>query len=60
MKALLSPTENDLSKAMGDSAITSSLPEERGADILLFTKQGVIGIQRKKVPHDFIQVLPGW
>lgn len=54
MKALLSPTEKDLSKAMGDSAITSSLPEERGADVLLFTKQGVIGIQRKKVPHDFI------
>ncbi len=54
MKALLSPTENDLSKALGDSAITSSLPEERGADVLLFTKQGVIGIQRKKVPHDFI------
>ncbi|GAH60456.1 unnamed protein product, partial [marine sediment metagenome] len=54
MKALLSPTENDLSKALGDSAITSSIPEEKGADILLYTKQGLIGIQRKAVPHDFI------
>ncbi len=54
MKALLSPSETDLSKALGDSAITSSLPEEKGADVLLYTKQGLIGIQRKKVPHDFI------
>ena len=54
MKALLSPTENDLSKVLGDSAITSSIPEEKGADILLYTKQGLIGIQRKKIPHDFI------
>lgn len=54
MKALLSPTETELSKVLGDSAITSSLPEERGADVLLYTTHGVFGIQRKAVPHDFI------
>lgn len=51
---LLSPSESGLAKVFGEKAITSTLPEEKGADILSFTKQGLVGIQRKSVPHDFI------
>ena len=51
---LLSPSESDLSKLYGKRAITSSLPESKGADILAYTRQGLLGIQRKAVPHDFI------
>lgn len=54
LRLLLSPTETALRQCLGDRAITSSLPEEKGADILLYTKQGLCGIQRKEVPHDFI------
>jgi ERCC4-type nuclease len=51
---LISPTENELAKLLGDKAIVSPLPEERGADILIYTSQGTVGIQRKAVPCDFI------
>jgi len=51
---LLSPSESGLAKVFGKKAITSTLPEKKGADILSFTKQGLVGIQRKSVPHDFI------
>lgn len=54
IKALLAPSEVALAKALGSSAIVSSLPEEKGADILLYTMQGLFGIQRKGIPHDFI------
>lgn len=50
---LLSPTETDLIKLL-PSSIISILPEEKGADILLYTKMGLIGIQRKSIPYDFI------
>ncbi len=53
-KFLLSPTESDLAKALGDEAINSPLCEERGADILLYTSVGLFGFQRKRVPHDFL------
>ncbi len=52
---LLSPTESELSKLFGDRAVTSLLTEEKGADILAYTKQGLLGIQRKSVPHDLIR-----
>jgi ERCC4-type nuclease len=32
----------------------SNLPEEKGADILIYSKAGLYGAQRKEVPHDFI------
>ena len=53
-KFLLSPTENKLAGVLGDEAITSPLPEEKGADILLYTDSGLTGFQRKAVPNDFI------
>jgi len=54
IKALLSPSEKGLAGVLKNNAITSSLPEEKGADILIYTKFGLFGIQRKAVPHDFI------
>ncbi len=53
-KFLVSPTEEDLTQLLGEDAITSSMPEEKGADILIYSKQGLYGAQRKKLPHDFI------
>lgn len=54
MKALISPTDGELAVELGDDAITSSVPEQKGADVLLYTPVGVWGMQRKKVPGDFI------
>lgn len=51
---LLSPSERELSHILGKNAITSTVPEEKGADALLYTQYGLFGIQRKAVPHDFI------
>lgn len=53
-KILLSPSESSLSEKLGSDAITSPLPEQKGADILIFSKHGLIGLQRKEVPNDFI------
>ncbi len=53
-KFLLSPSETELLAKLGDDAIVSSLPESKGADILIYSKQGLYGAQRKKVPSDFI------
>ena len=53
-RVLLAPTENALAEKLGDLAITSSIPEQKGADILIYSKPGLVGIQRKEVPHDFI------
>lgn len=53
-KFLLSPSETKLAEKFEDEAITSSLPEEKGADILLYTDSGLLGWQRKQIPHDFI------
>ena len=59
-KFLLSPTETGrggekgLLQLLGDDAIVSTLPEQKGADILIYSKAGLYGAQRKEVPHDFI------
>ncbi len=53
-KFLVSPSETELLAKLGDDAISSSLPESKGADILIYSKQGLYGAQRKKVPGDFI------
>lgn len=54
MKVLLSPTEDDLAEKLGDEGITSSIPEERGADVLLYSEHGLFGFQRKHVPTDLL------
>jgi len=51
---LISPSEVKIAEKLKGGAIISSLPEERGADILIYTKQGLLGIQRKEVPNDFL------
>lgn len=51
---LLSPSEIALAKLFGRDAIISDLPESKGADVLAYTRSGLLGIQRKQVPHDFI------
>lgn len=53
-RLLLSPSERALAAIFRDEAITSSIPEEKGADILLYSKHGLVGFQRKEVPNDFI------
>jgi ERCC4-type nuclease len=46
---LVSPTEPvELLEAL--EGVTSSLPEEYGCDVLLHSRHGVVGIQRKTVP----------
>jgi len=35
-------------------AIRSELCEQKGADYLIYTKMGLVGLQRKEVPNDFI------
>lgn len=52
--ALLSPSEVALKAKFGSDAITSDLPESKGADILLYTRYGLLGMQRKEIPNDFI------
>jgi len=54
---LLSPSEVDLKASIGSDGIVSSLPEQKGADILMGTKHGLFGIQRKQVPHDLLKSL---
>lgn len=62
---LLSPSETGrktkgggqskgLLQYLGDDAILSSLPEEKGADVLIYSKAGLYGAQRKEIPHDFL------
>lgn len=51
---LVSPTDDDLAAILKGKAITSIIPEQKGADVLIYTPQGLIGLQRKEVPHDFI------
>jgi len=53
VRVLLSPTEGALFEGFKGDAFTSSIPEQKGADVLLYTKRGLLGIQRKEVPHDF-------
>ncbi len=54
-KLLLSPSEVKLKEVLKDKAITSELCEEKGADILIYSPSGLLGIQRKSLPGDFIQ-----
>lgn len=51
---LLSPSEGKLTELFGNKAIVSTVPEQKGADILIYTKPGLIGIQVKEVPNDFL------
>jgi len=51
---LISPSEVKLAEKLKGNAIISSLPEEKGADILIYTNQGLLGIQRKEIPNDFL------
>lgn len=53
-KCLISPSESKLAAILKDDAIVSSLPEEKGADVLIYTKQGLVGVQRKEIPNDFL------
>jgi len=53
-KILLSPSETELAKELGEDAITSVVPEQRGADIVIFSKNAGFFFQRKGVPGDFI------
>lgn len=55
---LLSPTENSLRKLL-PQAVTSLVPETHGADILLATRMGLIGVQRKEVKDLITSVLDG-
>jgi len=53
---LVSPSEPaELREALG--ATSSPLCEEKGADILAPTGKGLLGIQRKEVPSDFLASL---
>jgi ERCC4-type nuclease len=54
MNVLVSPTDRDVLSLLGDTAISSLVTEEHGADILIYTNQGLFGIQRKRFPEDFI------
>lgn len=54
VKFLLSPSETQLADKLGDEAVNSSLCEEKGADILLYTNAGLFKWQRKEVPSDFL------
>lgn len=47
----ISPTEPKTLQALG---VVSSIPEEYGADILWSSKLGLVGIQRKVFPGDFL------
>ncbi len=53
IKILLSPSETKLAEALGNEAMVSSIPEEYGADILIYSESGLLGMQRKAVPNDF-------
>ncbi len=53
-RVLLSPSEFKLAQLFGKDAMTSDLPESKGADILIYTEAGLVGLQRKEVPNDFL------
>ena len=57
MKLLVSPTERRLLRLLGERGLSSSLPERFGADILVFTPRGRLGIQRKEFPSDLFASL---
>lgn len=53
---LVSPTERNEDLLSGLDAVSSSIPETRGCDLLNYLPNGyILGIQRKQVPHDFIK-----
>jgi len=54
---LLSPSEVRLTELFGSAAIVSTIPEQKGADILIYTRLGLMGIQIKEVPNDFLASL---
>lgn len=58
MTMLIAPTERDLKPLLDSKAIVSSLPEKRGADILVaVTSKGCLAIQRKAFPSDLFASL---
>ncbi len=57
LSVVLSPSEEELYAKMGSWSLTSPIAEEHGADILIFSKNGLCGIQRKHCPTDLITSL---
>lgn len=53
-KFLVSTTEKDLPDALGNDCMVSPIPETRGADVLIYSEAGLMGLQRKAVPNDFL------
>jgi ERCC4-type nuclease len=53
-KFLVSTTDTETAKRFGDDAMLSTIPETKGADVLLYTDQGVVGWQIKRIPYDFL------
>jgi len=55
---LVSPTEHDLLPVLGGKAMSHSLPEQHGADVLIVAAgQGKMAIQRKAFPDDLLASL---
>jgi ERCC4-type nuclease len=55
---LVSPTDRDLLTLLGDVAMSHSLPEQHGADVLIVAaEQGKMAIQRKAFPDDLLASL---
>ena len=54
----ISPTEP---KRLGDTGVVSLTPEEYGVDVLFQTELGLVGVQRKVFPGEFLaSVHEGW
>lgn len=52
---LVSPTDRDLLSLLGDRAMSHSLPEQHGADVLVVVSgRGKLAIQRKAFPDDLL------
>lgn len=57
MTILISPTERWDHAASFPGSVVSSVPEQYGADILIVTRHGKLGIQQKVFPDDFFASL---
>ena len=55
---LVSPTDRELLALLGDRAISHTLPEQHGADVLVVVAgRGKLALQRKTFPDDFLASL---
>jgi ERCC4-type nuclease len=55
---LVSPTDRELLALLGDRAISHTLPEQHGADVLMVVAgRGKLALQRKTFPDDFLASL---